>query len=132
MLATPVHSNGENAMTKPTGAPRQPRVTTRENAMERPRSKPPRSSVGVLPPSATRRLLLQSMVAVSILAGTFAFTDNPAAAAASRCGGGDGSLCLSYKFCLFGLCISGKEYYAEEPLQVDDVDTCGKYGPCYA
>lgn len=99
--------------------------------MERRTNKPRRSSVRVLPPSATRRLLLQSMVALSILAGTFAFTGNPAAAAAARCGGGEGSLCLSYKFCLFGLCISGKEYYAEEPLQVDDIGSCGRHGPCY-
>jgi len=99
--------------------------------MEKPNSKPPRSSVRVLSPSTTRRLLLRSMVAVSILAGTLAFTGNPAAAAAAGCGGGDGSLCLSYKFCLLGMCISGKRYYAEEPLQPDARDSSTKDGPCY-
>ena len=100
--------------------------------MEKPNSKPPRSSVRVLSPSTTRRLLLQSMVAVSILAGTFAFTGSPAAAAAAGCGGGDGSLCFSYKFCLAGFCISGKDYYFEEPLQLDDIDSCSMDDPCYA
>ncbi|MXY31856.1 MAG: hypothetical protein F4043_09780 [Gammaproteobacteria bacterium] len=118
-------------MTRSTRVPLQPGIATKENAMVKPNSKSPRSSVRMLSPSTTRRLLLRSMVAVSILAGTFAFTGNPAAAAASSCGDGDGSLCLSYKFCLFGLCISGKRYYIEEPLQLDDIDSCGKDSPCY-
>ena len=86
-------------MTKPTRPPTHPGITTRQNS--------PR-------PSTARRLVLRCMLAISILAGSFALTTKPAAASANPCHDGDDEMCFSWEVCLFFFCISGKEYYTWE------------------
>ncbi len=69
--------------------------------------------------------VLRWMVAVSVLVGTFAFVRTAeATVAAAGCGIGDGQVCSTFEFCLFGICISGTRYYNEEPEEELPVFFC--------
>lgn len=101
-----------------------PHNPTEEDAMMTPRRKPSQPLERALSPTGKRSLLLRSMVATSLLIGTFAFARSAeATVSVPSCGSGAGNMCSSWEVCLLGFCLSGKRYYDHENPEPEPVET---------